>query len=336
MTNSVHDVVVVGAGPAGLAAAMFAARRGWGTALVAKDLGGQLALTDCIENYPGVDRLSGRELAERMLAQAKRDGAEFRFGEVINISPPPDGGGSERGWVVRLAEGDLVITKTIILAFGLTPNDIGCEGEARFMGKGVYYSAVSDAPRLDGKTVAVVGGGNSAVTAALDLAPTAANVYLIHRRAEFRAEKALLERMHQTPNIEVLAPYAIAELRGEDRVKEVVLVEGERPVPAGASGEGEGRTLAVDAVFVRIGYSAKTKWLEGVVPLNDRGEVVIDRDCATSVPGVFAAGDLTDIVYKQAAISAGEGVKAALQASKYLAAAAGTSMVMIDWDAKGA
>ncbi|MBI4435009.1 FAD-dependent oxidoreductase [Candidatus Uhrbacteria bacterium] len=361
MAEAMHDVVVIGAGPAGLAAAMFAARRGLKTVIVSKDLGGQLALTEWIENYPGVDRAGGRELCERFLAQAKRDGAEFRLVEAIgiepspprppskeggkqkSISPPPSGRGSERGWVVRLAEGDAITTKTIILAFGLTPNDLGCEGEQRLKGKGVYYSAVDDAPKQNGKTVAVVGGGNSAVTAVLELASRAAKVLLIHRRIELRAEKALLERMRALSNVEVLTPYTVAALTGEDHVRAIVLAHAEAGEnknfsPSHRVGEFAGvgtRRLTVDSVFVQIGYSAKTKWLEGAVQLNEKREVIVDRDCRTSASGIFAAGDLTDIAYKQAAISVGEGVKAALQVFKYLQGIAGKPAVLFDWDVRG-
>ncbi|MDO8599779.1 MAG: FAD-dependent oxidoreductase, partial [bacterium] len=201
-----------------------------------------------------------------------------------------------------------------------------CEGEQRLKGKGVYYSAVADAPRQDGKTIAIVGGGNSAVTAALELVPRAAKVLLVHRRTEFRAERTLLDRLGEHANIEIVAPYTVAELKGDDHVRTMILAHAET---------GNTREISVDSVFVQIGFSAKTKWLEGIVPLNDRREVVITRDCATSVPGIFAAGDLTDITYKQAVVTAGEGVKAALQVFKYLQTAAGKPAVMIDWDARG-
>lgn len=335
-----YDVVIVGAGPAGLAAAMFTARRGLKTVLVSKDLGGQLALTDFLENYPGIDRIGGRELVDRMLAQVKRDGAEFRFGEAMGIEQhnvaedfsPPRGGlkaattAQASIYAVRTAEGDELATHTIILAFGLTPNDLGCEGEQRLNGKGVYYSAVADAPKQDGKTIAIVGGGNSAVTAALELAPRAAKVLLVHRRAEFRAERALLDRLGEHANIETMTPYTVAELKGDEHVRAMVLAHAET---------GDTKEVAVDSVFVQIGFSAKTKWLEGIVPLNAKREVVIDRDCATSVPGIFAAGDLTDITYKQAVVTAGEGVKAALQAFKHLQTASGKPAIMIDWDVRG-
>ncbi|MBI4142507.1 FAD-dependent oxidoreductase [Candidatus Uhrbacteria bacterium] len=342
-----HDVVVIGAGPAGLAAAMFTARRGLRTILVAKDIGGQLALTDWIENYPGIARIGGRALVDAMLAQVQRDGAEMLSGEAIAIqtmeqwnngtmehTPGPNG---LPLYDVRLAEGDGLRTRTVILSFGLTPNDLGCDGEARLKGKGLYYSAVADAPRQDGKTIAIVGGGNSAVTAALELAPRAAKVYLIHRRSEFRAEKKLLDRLREHTNVEIRAPFAIVALEGGAQLERLILAptdphtgtpitDPQLPAPSSQ--------LPVDSVFVQIGFSAKTKWLDGVVALNAKREVIIDRDCATSAPGIFAAGDLTDITYKQAVVTAGEGVKAALQAFKYLATAAGKPAVMFDWDAK--
>ncbi|MDP3771231.1 MAG: FAD-dependent oxidoreductase [bacterium] len=343
MADVLYDVIVIGAGPAGLAAAMFTARRGLKTAIVSKDLGGQLALTEWIENYPGVDRLGGRELCERFLAQVKRDGAEFRFGEAVAIEPSTPGVSQisnlkspMKGWVVRTAEGEELTTRTVILAFGLTPNDLGCEGEGRLKGKGVYYSAVNDAPKQDGEIVAVVGGGNSAVTAVLELAPRATKVLLIHRRAELRAEKPLLERLHQLTNVEIRTPFAVASLDGGDWVERMTLLPTDpttgTPIIDNFQTPDSKFQIPVNSVFVQIGFSAKTKWLEGVVQLNERREVVVDRDCRTSVPGIFAAGDLTDIAYKQAAISTGEGVKAALQTFKYLQGIAGRPAVMFDWD----
>lgn len=320
MADAMYDVVVVGAGPAGFSAAMFTARRGLKTILVSKDVGGQLALTDIIENYPGIDRIGGRELVDRMRGQAKRDGAEFVLGEVTGIERESD---APPRYVVRLAEGAPFHTKTIILSFGLTPNDLGCTGEQRLKGKGLYYSAVADAPKQTGKRIAVVGGGDAAITAVLELAPRVERVILVHRRPEFRAERVLLDRLRAFENVEVLTPYTVAEVKGEEHVAALGLAHAE---------SGEAREIAVDAVFVQIGFSSKAKWLEGIVPLNAKREVIIDRDCATTVPGIFAAGDLTDITYKQAVVTAGEGVKAALQAFKYLQTAAGKPAVMFDWD----
>ncbi|MDO8463243.1 MAG: FAD-dependent oxidoreductase [bacterium] len=318
------DVVVVGAGPAGLAAAMFAARRGLTTQIISKDIGGQLALTEWIENYPGVDRIGGRALVDRMLMQAKRDGARVLLGEVTGIQR------STAGFVVSLRQGAPLETKAIILAFGLTPNDLGADGEQEFVGKGVYYSAVDDAPTQDGKVVAVVGGGSSAVTAALALAPRAAKVYLIHRRAAFSAERPLLDRLAEMTGVEQLTARKVVEVRGDGRVAQVMLAPTDPKT--GEPVAGDLRVLDVDSVFVQIGFRAHTTWLSDIVTLNTKREVVITRDCETSTPGVFAAGDLCDIAYKQAAVSVGEGVKAAFQVFKYLQTHAGKPAVMIDWD----
>lgn len=322
-----YDVVVVGAGPAGLAAAMFAARRGLQTVIVSKDLGGQLALTEEIENYPGIDRIGGRALVERMLTQAKRDGANWWIGEVTAITRADD------GFDVALRQDVSLRTKTVILAFGLTPNDLGADGEQEFYGKGVYYSAVDDAPQQRGKRVAVIGGGNTALTAVLALAPRAASVTLIHRRGTFSAERPLQDALAEHANIAVITARQVIELRGRNVVEEIVLAPTD-PV-SGKVVDGPTRSLAVDAVFVQIGYHAQTKWLQSIVELNARNEVVATRDCETSTPGIFAAGDLADISYKQAAVSVGEGVKAALQAFKYLQTQRGKPAVMLDWDVRG-
>ena len=338
-----YDVIVVGGGPAGLVAALFCARRGLRTLVLAKDIGGQLALTEEVENYPGVPDVGGRQLVANLKGQVERDGATIQLAEVMGIAP------RDAGYTVRTVDGQEHATRTIILAFGLTPNDLGASGEATFVGKGISYSAVADAPPQDGKTIAVVGGGNSALTAVLELAPRAKRVYLVHRREEFRAEKNLLDRARVTTNVEFITPYTITEVRGRDRLKEMVLAHAAIDSSPSSSGtrsraderqkrgseRGSGRTLTLDSVFVQIGYSAKTKWLEGVVALNAKREITIDRDCATNVPGIFAAGDITDIAYKQAVVSAGEGAKAALQVFKYLQTAAGKPAIMFDWDARG-
>ncbi|MDO8425224.1 MAG: FAD-dependent oxidoreductase [bacterium] len=329
MGDMQYDVVVIGGGPAGLAAAMFAARRGLRTQVVSKDVGGQLSLTAWIENYPGIDGIGGRALVDCMLAQAKRDGADWWMGEATSIVRNEGG-----GFTVSLRQGTPFVTKTIILAFGLTPNDLGATGEHALAGKGVYYSAVDDAPQQEGKTIAVVGGGNSAVTAALALAPRAAKVHLIHRRAKLNAEKPLLKALATHRNIETHLAQQVVELRGTEHVSAMVLAPTDPETGVVLSDPSDLATLLIDSVFVQIGFRANTQWLADVVALNAKREVITSKDCETSTPGIFAAGDLCDIAYKQAAVSVGEGVKAALQAFKYLQEHAGKPAVMFDWDVR--
>lgn len=335
MAEALYDVVIVGAGPAGLAAALFAARRGLRVCVVTMDIGGQLALTDWIENYPGLLGATGRALVDQMLEQAKRDGAEVQMGEVERISQISNLKSQIAEWGLTLAEGDTLTTRTVILAFGLTPTPLGAEGEEALRGKGVYYAAVDDAPRQDGKVIAVVGGGDSAVTAALALAPRAAAVHLIHRRDILRAEQALQDRLAEHPNITLHLRRTVAEIRGTEHVESILLSPTDPETGSIRSDvNGHMAIVPLDSLFIQIGFQAKTKWLAGVVDLNDKNEVVTTRDCETSAPGIFAAGDLTNIAYKQAVVSAGEGTKAALQAFKYLQQQRGKPAVMLDWDVR--
>jgi thioredoxin reductase (NADPH) len=328
MEQDIYDVVVVGGGPAALTAAMFTARRGLRTVAVAKDLGGQLALTAWIENYPGVDRAGGHDLSTRMRVQAERDGAVLAFDEAVGMERHEG-----NTWILQLASGTTMQSRVIILSFGLTPNDLGATGEEMLRGKGMYYCQPVDAPRQDGKRVAVIGGGSAAAEAALELSRVAERVYCVHRREALRAEQQLIDRLSACKNVEMMMPYVVDTVRGGGAVESMALKPAD-PETGDAVGT-DLRDVDIDSVFVAIGHRTATTWLDGVVDRNTRGEIIVDRDCRTNVGGVFAAGDVTDITYKQAVISAGEGAKAGLQAFKYLQDEDGKPAIMIDWDARG-
>ncbi|RLC37687.1 thioredoxin-disulfide reductase [candidate division Kazan bacterium] len=296
-----YDVVIVGAGAAGLSAALYTSRRRLKTLILSKDMGGQTATTMDIENYPGVDFSTGPDLMKNFAAQAKKFGAELVLDEVIGISR--DG----QKFSVSTKSGKTYSAKAIILGLGKRPRELDVAGEEKFRNKGVVYCATCDAPLFKDKIVAVIGGGNAAFDSALLLSKIAAKVYLIHRRNEFRAENILVERAKQTDKIEFILNAIVDSIEGKDFVDSVVI-----STPSGK------KTLAVEGVFVEIGQIVPSSFIKGLVELNDAGEIIIDNVNQTSASGIFAAGDATIVPFKQMVVSAGEGAKAALAAYNYI------------------
>lgn len=301
MAENIYDVIIVGAGPSGLAAAIYTTRRSLKTLLLSKDLGGQAAMTDNIENYPGFEKTGGLELMQKFQAQAMKFGTEFLFEEVEVLN--------KEGEIFSLttSKDRTLQARVVILAFGLTPKNLNVPGEKQLIGRGVAYCATCDGPLYKGKDVVVVGGGNSALDAAEFMSKIANKVYLLHRRDIFRGEQILINKVTSTANIEIIYNAESKEVKGEQKVEALVYEQ-----------EGALKELKVDGVFVEIGHMAKTDWTAELVDLTERKEIKISRDCETKTPGLFAAGDITDISYKQAVISAGEGAKAGLQAYKFL------------------
>ena len=313
--NNVYDLVIIGGGPAGLTAAIYATRRKLKTALISMTIGGQMALTNEIENYPGFDLIDGLSLANKMKDQAHKFGAEFLFQEVLGVEKAGE------IFTVKTVKGEYE-AKSVILAFGLTPRKLDVPGEKELAGKGVTYCATCDGPLFKNKVVAVVGGGNSALEAGEYLSKIAKHVYLINRSEKFRAQPYILDLIKGIKNIEVYCDSQITEIKGETAVKSITLTDSITKTKI--------EELAVDGVFVEIGYQPKTDWLKGTVDLNEKGEVVIDSDGATSVAGIFSAGDCSSSQYKQIVIAAGAGAKTALQAYKYIVAKDG-KVAVPDW-----
>lgn len=300
--EQIYDLVIVGAGPAGLTAALYAGRKGLKSLILSVDLGGQIAKSPTIENFPGFEEISGVELIEKMLAQAKKYGAELAFEEVNSIS-------KQNKLFAITTNKAKYFSKAVILAFGKTPRTLDAKGEKEFLGKGVSYCATCDMPLFKNKIVAVVGGGNSALEAALYGASIAKKVYLIHRRAEFRADSTTVQKAKSTKNIELVLNSVIKEIKGDKFVKSILVEDVNTKKLA---------ELAVDGVFVEIGFDTKTDFLKDLVKLDESGQIIIDNSCATSCEGIFAAGDVTNTPFKQAVVAAGEGCKAALSAYNWL------------------
>lgn len=315
--DKVYDVVIVGAGPAGLTAAIYTSRRAMKTLVISKDVGGQISLTDDVENYPGFESIEGLALAQKFQQQAAKTGAEFLFEEVCHVEKIAD-----KNFIIETGSKKQIKAKTIILAFGLTPRNLDVPGEKELSGRGVTYCATCDGPLYKGKNVVVVGGGNAALDAAEYMSKLATKVYLIVRKDKFRGEQILADQVLATENIEVVFNAATTAIKGQNKVESLLY----------QTDDGQNKEIQVDGIFIEIGHLATTKWLANLgLNLTERGEIKITEDNETNIAGIFAAGDITEITYKQAVISAGEGCKAALQAYRHLQ---GDKPMTPDWTPK--
>jgi len=312
-----YDVIIVGGACAGLTAGLYAGRRALKALIITKDIGGQAAITTEIENYPGTGNIGGPVLMNKFKEQAEKAGAEIKFAEVMKIEKNND------GFVVKTTDGDLEAL-TVILAFGLKHREIGVPGERELTGRGVTYCATCDGPLFKGKTVAVVGGGNSAFDAADYLGEMCENVYLIHHSDQYRAEKPLIEAVQAKVNIEILNFTKVNQVVGEKKLEKVIIENVK---------DNSTKELPLNGLFIEIGYQTQTDFVKELVNLDERGYIITDNQGLTSVPGVFAAGDVTNTPYKQVVISAGEGAKAALSAAKYVQNLKGATAVAAtpDW-----
>ncbi|MEO0101003.1 MAG: FAD-dependent oxidoreductase [candidate division WOR-3 bacterium] len=303
MSEEIYDILIIGGGPAGMTAGLYAVRKNLKVLLIAKDFGGQALWAPMIENYMGYSVVSGPDLMMRFQKQISSLPIKTRIpDEVIGLSK----------------EGEVFITETkfggrykarvVIVASGKRPKTLDIPGEKEFTGRGVSYCVTCDAPLFTNKIVAVVGGGNSAVSAALDLNKTASKVYLIVRR-EMRADQILQEKLAKAEKVEKIIGFSPKEIKGRERVEGILLRRVEN---------GEEMELKVDGVFVEIGLIPNTDFLKDMVKVNELGEIIINCNCETSVEGIFACGDVTNVVGKQIIIACGDGAKAALSAYHYL------------------
>lgn len=297
-----RDLIIIGGGPAAVSAAIYAARHRLDTTLVAPDMGGQVAESWLVENYLGFPSISGIELAQKFeghLAQYQVPTLDERAEQVRQMVG---------AFVVVTENREEVQGRAVIVATGRYPRHLGIPGEREFYHRGVTYCAICDAPLFSGENVAVIGGGDAALQATTQLIPIASKVYLVSR-STWRAEPAMQAWVQGAPNLEPLTGYLPTEVRGSKRVESLVVECME---------DRSARELAVSGVFVEIGAVPDSKLVEGLANLNATGEIVVDRLGRTSVPGLFAAGDVTDLPYKQAIIAAGDGAKAAMAAWEYL------------------
>ncbi|MDW8048171.1 MAG: thioredoxin-disulfide reductase [Nitrososphaerota archaeon] len=299
-----YDVIVIGSGPAGLTAAIYAARGGLRTLVLAGSVwGGQLMFTGLVENFPGFrDGVSGHDLMVAMVEQAKRFGAEIVFEDAssVDFSMKP----------FKIASREAVYeARAVIIATGSSPRRLGLESEKRFIGRGVSFCAVCDAPLMRGRVAVVVGGGDTALEEALALSKYAREVMIVHRRDRLRAARILQERAFQEPRIRFLWNCVVEEIFGSERVEGVRL----RRVDSGTS-----TLVECDGVFVAIGRQPNTQIFRGQVMMDEAGYILVRDGTMTSVEGVFVAGEAADGRYRQAVVSAGMGCMAAIDAIKYL------------------
>lgn len=298
-----YDVVIIGTGPAGLTAALYACRRSLKTLVIGQTMGGQAILPACVENYPGFGKTDGATLVKEWQDQAIAAGAEIKIGLVTEVESEDD------GFEVELEDDTEHKAKAIILALGRTPRKLNVPGETEFVGKGVAYCATCDAPLFSGKDVVVAGGGNAAVDAAILLAGVVNKVYLIYRGDQLKAEAVLIHKLNTLVNVEVMFNSTIAEISGANFMESVKVVD---------SSNNSQRDLAAQGVFVEIGGTANTDFVKDFVKLNENQEIIINEYNQTSVKGIFAAGDATTVPFKQMIVAAGEGAKAALSAYNYI------------------
>jgi len=299
-----YDIVIIGAGPAGLAAGLYAARARRRTLLIEKNItGGQIALTAAIENYPGIVDINGFDLGQAMQQQAETYGMETAYAAVEAIEPQED-----KRHLIRTNEGDY-LAKALIITSGADYNRLNVPGEERLTGRGVSYCATCDAAFFKDMEVAVVGGGDAAMDEGLFVARYASRVYIIHRRDQLRASAVLQERAFANPKLSFIWNTVVEEIRGEEAVESLRL----RNVVTGEESD-----LTVAAVFIFIGQTPNTSFLDGLVEMDGGKHVIVNAWMETSTPGVFAAGDVRNDSARQVISAAGDGATAAIRADHYI------------------
>lgn len=297
------DLIIVGAGPAGMTAAVYAARQKANTLLLSKDMGGQVNWTLGIENYMGYQFIEGADLIARFEEQVRKFPIEIQIGEEIDrLMRVHD------GFEIATADGITYAGRTAIICSGKRPRMLSIPGEERLRGRGLTYCEVCDGPLFQGMDVAVIGGGNSALEAAIDLTKIAAHIYLVSN-TPLTGDHILIDKAMEANSVTVLTEHQTMEVMGDISVSGVRVKDGK---------SGQERELDVGGVFVEIGLIPNSDFAKGVVTLNEFGEILINCACETTVPGLYAAGDVTNVPAKQIVVAAGEGAKAALQAHQFL------------------
>jgi len=295
-----YELIIIGAGPAGITASIYAARKRMDFLVVAKDIGGQAALSSDIENYTGYQYITGPELTRKFEQHMREFQIELKHEEVVGIERV------NGGFRVKTDKG-VYESRSLIIASGARPRILNVPGEQEFKNRGVTYCATCDAPLFSDKDVAVIGGGNSGLDATLQLMRIANRIYLIECGPELRGDEVMREKVERSEKVTVLTNTKVLEILGDKFVMGIMVEQ-----------EGKREVLGIQGVFIEAGYIPNSEFAAGVVNLNERNEIVVDDRCRTSVDGIFAAGDVTDVQQKQIIVAAGEGAKVALGAYEYL------------------
>lgn len=305
MDNSLYDIIIVGGGPSGLTAGLYASRARLSTLLLERiALGGQVNNSEKIENYPGFEKsISGLQLAQKLENQAKGFGLKVEIGTVQKLSLTDN-----HTKIVKVNDREL-LSKALIIATGSEPNKLGIAGEENLLGRGVSYCATCDGPLFRDNEVAVVGGGDAAVEEALFLSRFARKVHIIHRRDQLRAIKILQERIFATENVKIIWNTIVAKIEGDQAVESLILKNVK---------DDKQSSLKVDGIFIYVGLKPNTRWLKNTLPLHEQGFIETNDRMETTLPGVFAAGDVRDKLLRQITTAVGDGSTAAFAAEKYL------------------
>jgi alkyl hydroperoxide reductase subunit F len=306
--------LIIGSGPAGITAAIYAARKRLKYAMVYKDIGGEVAKTTYIENYTGFQNVSGEELTKIFENHMKMFKPEIIEDEVLGVEKKSDQESNQKSnqksthFVVKTKSKELE-AKTLLIATGAMPKSLNIPGEKEYASKGVSWCATCDAPLFLDQEVAVIGAGNTGLTSVLQLLDIAKKVYLINKNPAPKADKIMVEKAKMNPKFELINEAMIQKIDGDKFVSSITI----------RLKEGQLKTLPVTGVFINIGYQSNTKCLNGLVELDEFGQIIIDDHNMTSVPGIFAAGDVTNMPHKQIIIAAGHGANAVISIYDYLA-----------------
>ncbi|MFW6257033.1 MAG: glutaredoxin 3 [Bacillota bacterium] len=303
-TEQCWDLVIIGAGPAGLSAAIYAARKGLDVLLLSVAMGGQVIETDMIDNWIGTPEVKGQQLMQSFWEHAHKYNLKTELGErVVNVEC------EEKNHILELEDGKKVTTKAVLVCSGTQKRTLGVDGENKFKGKGVHYCAICDGFLYAGKDVAVIGGGNSGLEAALDLAKLDCKVSVVEIADHLQGDKVMQDKVRDNDQIDIYTSCKVTEISGDEKVDKMTIRETEA---------GEFTDLAVEAVFVEVGLIPNSGFICDKVETNSRNEIKVNENNEASIKGVYAAGDVTDIKDKQIIVSAAEGAKAALRVNEYL------------------
>jgi thioredoxin reductase (NADPH) len=298
------DITIIGAGPAGVTAAVYAVRAGMSVNLIESDMvGGQTITTPEIENFPPFTSISGFDFASQMLSNLEKFKVDVYYSLVKKIE-------KSDGAFKIVTDSSELISKAVIIANGAKRRKLHCKGEEQFSGRGISWCAVCDGSFFKNKITAVNGGGNSALEDALYLSDICEKVYIVHRRNEFRAPEFLTEKIKAKNNIEILTPYVISEISGDDKVRKIILTNSQDP--------SDKREISIDGLFEAIGLEPDNKIFNDLIKLDKYGYIITNSDCHTSADGIFAAGDTRSKNLRQIATAVSDGATAAMQAYEYI------------------